>query len=396
LAPCFTLTSNFTLSLSGRKKDMARRLVTIDLLFCIGVILVVFGHAYLPRGANPDWYEHLRSFIYEFHMPLFFAISGFLLRHTWRGEYWSSVRFRAKRLLIPYAVISLVVVVPLKWGLASYTANPAPGDVWGVVSVLLFPWQSPVTSYWFLPTLFMISLLNPFWVFVSRRSSRSGLVLAAMLALTIAVPRDGPQFLNYWGVLHYSAFYVLGAVTYDYRNEIKRLGGWPALIALSVGMLLAYNCVGPLAMRQAITAPLGIAICYGIAERIKLHGGARLFQPMLGYYYQIYLLSWFVHRGVIVLHNTSGIGFALLFPASFLGALILPVFFAKMIERYLPAFAIVIGLQTTTSRAPAHGDDAEGQRIEQELANLQPPHRSPHTRAQNLRSKTSKSPHLHG
>lgn len=378
------------------QKDMARRLVTIDLLFCFGVILVVFGHAYLPHGANPDWYEHLRSFVYEFHMPLFFAISGFLLRHTWRGEYWSSVRLRAKRLLIPYAVISLVVVVPLKWGLASYTTNPAPGSVWGVVSILFFPWRSPVTSYWFLPTLFLISLFNPLWVFVSRRSSWSGLLLVAMLALTVVIPRGGPQFLNYWGVLHYSAFFLLGAVAYDYRNEIKRLGGWPALIALSAGMLLAYNCVGPLAIRQTITAPLGIALCYGIAERIKMHAWDYLFQPMLGYYYQIYLLSWFVHRGVIVLHNISGIGFALLFPLSFLGGLILPVLFARLIERYLPAFAIVIGLQTTRSHAPTHHRDAEGQRVEQESAYLQSPHRSPHTRAQNLRSKTSKPPHLPG
>ena len=43
----------------------------IDLAKVIGIFLVIYGHGNL---AN----QHIKEFIYTFHMPLFFVLSGLI------------------------------------------------------------------------------------------------------------------------------------------------------------------------------------------------------------------------------------------------------------------------------------------------------------------------------
>lgn len=51
--------------------------ITFDIAKGIGIVLVVIGH-YIPDNA-PSWYIGFVSFVYHFHMPLFFMIAGFFL-----------------------------------------------------------------------------------------------------------------------------------------------------------------------------------------------------------------------------------------------------------------------------------------------------------------------------
>lgn len=51
----------------------SRRIVAYDMAKGIGIILVVIGHA-LTMG------EYARAFVYSFHMPLFFIISGAVMK----------------------------------------------------------------------------------------------------------------------------------------------------------------------------------------------------------------------------------------------------------------------------------------------------------------------------
>ena len=53
-----------------------REIEYISVMRGIASILVVIGH-YLPENS-PAWYETMNKFIYSFHMPLFFIISGYV------------------------------------------------------------------------------------------------------------------------------------------------------------------------------------------------------------------------------------------------------------------------------------------------------------------------------
>ncbi len=62
---------------------MQERIKWVDNLKGFAILLVILGHSlqYFYRDFNNS---HLANFIYSFHMPLFFALSGFVsFRDSW-------------------------------------------------------------------------------------------------------------------------------------------------------------------------------------------------------------------------------------------------------------------------------------------------------------------------
>ena len=94
---------------------MKQRLEYIDILRAFAIFLVTLGHV-LEYGGYGDGLLH--GVIYSFHMPLFFAISGFVAAYSLRNDgnarldlrgfvylVWKKFRF----IMIPYFAWNLVV-----------------------------------------------------------------------------------------------------------------------------------------------------------------------------------------------------------------------------------------------------------------------------------------------
>ena len=72
---------------------------TFDIMKGIGILSVILGH----MDVAPFW----RTFIFSFHMPLFFILAGYFYRsHYTIAE---EARKDAKRLLFPYAFIMSIL-----------------------------------------------------------------------------------------------------------------------------------------------------------------------------------------------------------------------------------------------------------------------------------------------
>lgn len=79
------------------KKD---RIAWIDMLKGLAIILVVVGH-----NAS----ETVSNFIYCFHMPLFFLLSGFVFSPKDPKVY---LRRSWNRLMVPYIFFTIVIMIP--------------------------------------------------------------------------------------------------------------------------------------------------------------------------------------------------------------------------------------------------------------------------------------------
>lgn len=77
------------------------RIATFDILKGIGILLMIIGHS---TGKIP----YLRDFIFSFHMPLFFLVSGYFFRPAGWKELWAK---NSKRLLVPYLFTALLILV---------------------------------------------------------------------------------------------------------------------------------------------------------------------------------------------------------------------------------------------------------------------------------------------
>ena len=91
---------------------MGKKLKRISFLFVFATALVVIGHADITLDYRDLW---IFKWIYSFHMPLFFFLSGFLFCHTHPYEGMRTVPFyqfmgkKVHRLLLPFLFINSVI-----------------------------------------------------------------------------------------------------------------------------------------------------------------------------------------------------------------------------------------------------------------------------------------------
>ena len=85
-----------------------KRLDWIDIAKGIGIILVVLGHTLVPQVRETGFAGFLWIFIYNFHMPLFFFLSGYLFEkglshYTNKGKF---ILGKLQYLMLPYLIFS--------------------------------------------------------------------------------------------------------------------------------------------------------------------------------------------------------------------------------------------------------------------------------------------------
>ena len=153
----------------------ADRLRWLDALKGWAILLVVFGHVlsgYLDAGTYPEAYYsfyHVRTWIYSFHMPLFFLISGY----TFTLAYWREGRLdrpRWGRQLFNLVYIYLLFSI-LHWSVKQLF----PGSVNETYTLedLKRIFLVPLGNFWYLyvlvifyllGALFRMPALHPIWL----------------------------------------------------------------------------------------------------------------------------------------------------------------------------------------------------------------------------------------
>ena len=128
----------------------------IDSLRGAGLVLMMAGHCPIPAG--------LRTWIYGFHIPLFFILSGFLHnRGKWSERGWKAfLKARAVGYLVPYFLwcgICFVLNLPVLYVIHhdDYGGTLIQNLVWILTSVRADGLSLSLNcgALWFLPTMFL-------------------------------------------------------------------------------------------------------------------------------------------------------------------------------------------------------------------------------------------------
>jgi fucose 4-O-acetylase-like acetyltransferase len=158
-----------------------KRIEYIDELRGLAILLVIMGHALEHNGYKDSSFY---SFIYSFHMPLFFCISGFVTMYSCRLDLTSKLvdfvnylwrKFLA--IMIPYFVWSLIVS-PFFFA-----------DSFSTESFQRAIRISIVTneSYWFLPCLYILIIYFCIWKFILCKTKTINVILDIFLIVIIGI-----------------------------------------------------------------------------------------------------------------------------------------------------------------------------------------------------------------
>lgn len=141
-----------------------QRLLDVDRAKALAIIFVVLGHISDPQG--PEWADVLRALIYNFHMPFFMYLSGFVFvyaaSHLMKRSFRDYVLTRANRLLVPFFVMA-VIIITLKMLGSRYTdLNRSAASLFDAYQfILINTQQSPALDLWYLFVLFVFSIVTP-------------------------------------------------------------------------------------------------------------------------------------------------------------------------------------------------------------------------------------------
>ena len=253
------------------KKD---REIWIDMLRGMGALLVLLGH--LVSGTS-----QLKFYIYSFHMPMFFFISGYLFKYKKNIKYL--VKDKIKKLIVPYfifSIISLVITVLLG------TRYSIKEIVYGLLFIKgAIPWNS---SLWFFIILFYdIIVTNIIFMFVKERKKLLFVIFVLNITLCLVLKRYNIVLPFGVSVMFFSLiFYWLGYIFNNYIPKIKnsifnifknKFMIFPILILFVISFYISNHnprvvmsqCLYPKFSIFLLLALIGIFIFSYIARRIN-------------------------------------------------------------------------------------------------------------------------------
>jgi fucose 4-O-acetylase-like acetyltransferase len=238
---------NTPLSQSGVSHD-AERVNWLDYAKGIGIFWVVLGHTL--RGLNDavlppsPLLEAIDQWIYAFHMPLFFFISGLLAERLAVKSLRQIIINRLQMIVYPYIIWSVLQEI-----LRSITGSRTEpiADLWQIV-------YQPMMQFWFLYVLAIASL-----AYALLRKSH--LPPSGFFILSLLLYLAHCQSINFgdWGVLYMVRmnllYFGLGAAV-NQTNWLVSLEKLSSLLLLSLtlgGFVL-----------------IALAVMLGIAEKLEI------------------------------------------------------------------------------------------------------------------------------
>lgn len=128
--------------------------ISLDVLKGLAILLMVLGHVSTP----------LTNFIFSFHMPLFFFVSGYLYKER---DFKTTIRRNFKKILVPYLVtgliiwfVKIIIYHNWDWGISLLLSNGS-APVWHLDGYYVGPlW---FLMCYFTSTIYFQFILNIKW-----------------------------------------------------------------------------------------------------------------------------------------------------------------------------------------------------------------------------------------
>ena len=192
---------------------MSGRIEWLDLAKGMAIFLMVCGHTSIPGNVS-NW-------IWSFHMPLFFLVSGMLFFPERYPSFGGFLKKRCRTLLLPWLVFSLVSVCY------------APAE-----SLTALSEGRNLGALWFLPVLFVTELLG---YGIAKIQVGGGRITAAIFLASVGFAMEKMEIHVPYNIevsLYATLFYVVGLIS---RERIVKMESrwWYVILLLVVNIVLS-------------------------------------------------------------------------------------------------------------------------------------------------------------
>lgn len=322
----------------------------VNALRAIGIVMVVLGHT---LGIS----ESIDKYIFSFHMPLFFFISGAVLTPNRLSQPWAKAAHHyGCRLLLPYLFFSFLTYLPWVLVTRHFGADASLGvEAWRPLIGTLYGvgvdgWLQHNAMLWFFPCLFVTHLLFRMVYLLTKRGRYLMIAILAGVGyqLSLVLPVRLP-----WGIeiaLIALPFYAMGHTFASRDTSLPRTSLNKSLILLFFAVL-QFTCVmlngrvdmnfisigNPMLFYLGAISGIGALACL-ITFLPKLSVFARLADAaVLAFPLHRTLFSVFSACGLLLMHDLQAFKLTLWGSVSYtVGALLVSVLLLPWVRRYCP------------------------------------------------------------
>ena len=321
-----------------KKKNLA-----VETLRGLAILLVVVGHVIgsTPDGGMKIDFPHPLRYLYLWidyiQMPLFTAIAGWayaIKPFVAQGGVWTFLSKKASRLLVPMVVVGTMYFL-VQYMVPGTNAKGNWSDLW---RIYIFPY----TLYWYLPSLFLIFVVQ--YAVDKLRLMKNGggwfccllvaFALRSMMKFGVLMD-DVPNILSFKGALGQLPYFFLGVgvVRFKeklYTDKLRHVTGGMMLVGI---LLLQVEWIYPVSIvyleyLQPIWIMFTLMLLFAIKWRSSLF-------PRLGEYaYAIYLFHGFCTSGGRIICNKAGCdSYVVILILSTVLAVLFPIMIAEIGKR---------------------------------------------------------------
>lgn len=203
--------------------------------------MVVLGHLIGSVGSECAALSFLKGFVYQFHVPLFFFLSGLFFKEdeTWKAFLTKKI----KRLYVPFVVFNLLfqaidILLRITCGISIIPVDEIKHAIKIILQLAVTPLGG---ATWFLIALFRAAVLYKILFILFKRSK----VIVCALCLIAVLFRANIQDKYLLSVTLVALFfYSLGFLLKDVTNKLDSLSLRDKLL-LSIPLLSAFVIILP-------------------------------------------------------------------------------------------------------------------------------------------------------
>ena len=160
--------------------DKTKRLQYLDVSRGLALLFVMIGH-------NINKESFLYHFVFTFHVPMFFVISGYVYRYkknSYIKDFW--------QLAIPYGVVVLLVMISTK----IMGGTPYYGSMRDVLRAALFGYVGThdgvplMGGIWFFPTLYFARRFMDFIFVTAKKELHRGILVGMVVLVAVGIAKE--------------------------------------------------------------------------------------------------------------------------------------------------------------------------------------------------------------
>lgn len=263
------------------------------------IFLVVVGHVVArEQPAGNAWYAVLKSGIYEFHMPLFMAMSGLVFRYTYTpvtdvSGYLDWAGKKIVRLAPGFFLIGFAILLGKAVGGAFLHVDNAQGSfLQNVVTLFLEPTRSAASSLWYIYVLLEFYLLFPLLLALFRGNGIAVLGLAAVMhGAWLIYFFELPNLLAFKALCEFGLYFWIGALICDRYEAVSAfVARYAVLFGLAFVASFAAQWALPWPFHKTVVGLLSIPAALAWIGPARGRFGAWCL-AVSGYTFVIYLLN---------------------------------------------------------------------------------------------------------